>query len=382
MTYDFDKVINRAGTHAVKLEKTPAGSAPFWIADMDFDTAEPIKQAVIERAQKGCYGYTTYSDELKEATQKWFETRHGVHYEKEWMVYAPTVVAGIACLIEALTEPGDGILIQEPVYHPFKRHILSTGRKPIIYNLEKSFGFYTIDFFKFEAMMANPEVKGMILCSPHNPCGRVWTKSELSIMATIAKVYGKFIICDEIHCDLTRNGVVHTPILNLAEDYKDNIAICTAPSKTFNLAGMQLSTIIIPGEEMRKKFQDVIEGQLDLAIPGALSLVAATAAYNEGGEWLDQLKDYLDKNMEFAMEFFMKYLPEAIVTPPEGTYLLWVDLSAYMNGNRWQNVADMMDKCKIFFNDGEMFGDAGKGHIRINVACPKAVLEEGLKRLL
>lgn len=380
MKYNFDEIINRENTDSIKYDLS-MGKVPFWVADMDFKAPTEVLDDLVERARHGIFGYTSYSDSLKEATIKWFKEKHGVTYDPSWLCYTPGIVTAISFLIEALTDPGDAIVIQQPVYHPFTNQIVNNKRKMISSDLENNYGHYTINFQDLEAKLSQPEVKGMILCSPHNPIGRVWSKVELRIIVDIAKAYGKWIICDEIHCDLTRTGVVHTPILAIAEDYKDNIIVCTAPSKTFNIAGFQLSNIVIPNEEIRNKFNEVAVSRFELANPNSMSLVAARSAYEKGSEWLEELKTYLDGNVEFATHFFLENLPESTVSPCEGTYLLWVDLSPYI-GTKWDSIEDMMNKTGLMFNDGAMFGPQGKNHIRINLACPRQILCDGLKKII
>ncbi len=385
MKYDFDEVVDRKGTYSCKLDQMPEGAPAdalsVWVADMDFACAEPIIKALHERIDRKIFGYTIYDNEdLKNAVTGWFKRRYDWEVAKEDVFFSPGVVPALAFLLQALTGEGEGIIIQRPVYYPFTNKINGNNRK--IYNSSLIYenGDYRMDFDDLEKKFADEAVKGMILCSPHNPVGRVWTVDELGRLVDIARKYGKWIISDEIHMDLTRKGVVHTPLLKVANGYEDHIVVCTAPSKTFNLAGMQLSNIVIPNKEWQKKWLGVIDDAFSVSMANPFGIAATIAAYNEGEEWLDQLRDYLDENIRYVKEFVKEQLPKASVTAVEGTYLIWLDLNAYERDPKKLEKL-MQETARIAFDEGYIFGEEGNGFERINAAMPKRNLEDCMNRI-
>ncbi|MBS6955763.1 MAG: pyridoxal phosphate-dependent aminotransferase [Enterocloster asparagiformis] len=385
MKYDFDEVVDRKGTYSCKLDQMPEGAPAdalsVWVADMDFACAEPIIKALHERIDRKIFGYTIYDNEdLKNAVTGWFKRRYDWEVAKEDVFFSPGVVPALAFLLQALTGEGDGIIIQRPVYYPFTNKINGNNRK--IYNSSLIYenGDYRMDFEDLEKKFADEAVKGMILCSPHNPVGRVWTVDELGRLVDIARKYGKWIISDEIHMDLTRKGVVHTPLLKVANGYEDHIVVCTAPSKTFNLAGMQLSNIVIPNKEWQKKWLGVIDDAFSVSMANPFGIAATIAAYNEGEEWLDQLRDYLDENIRYVKAFVKEQLPKASVTAVEGTYLIWLDLNAYERDPKKLEKL-MQETARIAFDEGYIFGEEGNGFERINAAMPKRNLEDCMNRI-
>lgn len=348
---------------------------------MDFACAEPIIRALHERIDRKIFGYTIYDNEdLKHAVTGWFRRRYGWEVAKEDVFFSPGVVPALAFLLQALTSEGDGIIIQRPVYYPFTNKINGNNRKIFNSSLIYENGDYRMDYEDLEKKFADEAVKGMILCSPHNPVGRVWTVEELGRLVEIAKKYGKWIISDEIHMDLTRKGVVHTPLLKVAPEYADHIVVCTAPSKTFNLAGMQLSNIVIPNKEWQKKWLGVIDDAFSVSMANPFGIAATIAAYNEGEEWLDQLRDYLDENIRFVKEFVKEQLPKASVTAVEGTYLIWLDLNGYESDPKKLEKL-MQETARIAFDEGYIFGEEGNGFERINAAMPKRCVEDCMNRI-
>lgn len=385
MQYNFDEMNDRKGTYAAKLDALPQGAPAdalsVWVADMDFACAEPILKALHDRVDKKIFGYTLYdNDELKTAVAGWFKRRFDWDIPKTDIFYSPGVVPAIAFLLRALTEEGDGIIIQRPVYYPFTNKIAASKRK--IYNSPLLYedGTYQMDYADLEAKFADDNVKGMILCSPHNPVGRVWTAEELRRLVDIAKKYGKWIISDEIHMDLTRQGIVHTPLLKVAPEYADHLVVCTAPSKTFNMAGMQLSNNIIPNKEWQQKWLSVIDDEFSVSMANPFGIAATIAAYNEGEEWLEQLKDYLDGNISYVKAFLDEHLPEARMQIPEATYLVWIDLNAYESDPKKLEYL-MQNTAKIAFDEGYIFGEEGSGFERINIAMPRKQVEECMRRM-
>lgn len=385
MLYNFDEILDRKGTYAAKLDALPEGAPKdalsVWVADMDFACAQPILKALHERIDRKIFGYTMYeNEELKTAVTGWFKRRYDWDIPKADIFYSPGVVPALAFLLRALTETGDGVIIQRPVYYPFTNKILASKRK--IYNSPLLYedGTYKMDYADLEAKFADQNVRGMILCSPHNPVGRVWTEEELRRLVDIAKKHGKWIISDEIHMDLTRKGVVHTPLLKVAPEYADHLAVCTAPSKTFNLAGMQLSNNIIPNKEWQQKWLAVIDDEFSVSMANPFGIAATIAAYNEGEEWLDQLKDYLDGNIRYVKEFLNEHLPKARMQIPEATYLVWIDLNAYERDPKKLEYI-MQNTARIAFDEGYIFGEEGNGFERINIAMPRKQVEECMRRI-
>lgn len=402
--YDFDKITDRQGTMACKTDQMPKGCPPdsvsAWIADMDFTCPEPVLRALHERVDHGIFGYTVFeSRPYLDAVMGWFSRRFGWKIDPAHIVFSPGVVPAVSILIQALTEPGDGIVVQKPVYYPFMGAISANGRKVVNSPLIRRQGAdgdpqrfdYGMDFQGLEEAMADDSVKGMILCSPHNPAGRVWTRQELQQVLEICRRYGKWIICDEIHCDLTRTGIEHTPLLKLAEefcpDFCEKIVVCTAPTKTFNLAGLSISNIVIPGEDFRKKWEKTAMDQLDLFMGNPLSMSAAMAAYTDGENWLDQLRAYLDDNIAYIRQFLREHLPQAAVADCQGTYLVWIDLRAYCSRTAdgrpdYRKLKQAMQQAgHLALDEGYIFGEEGQGYERINAAMPRALVEEAMKRM-
>ena len=385
MKYNFDEVIDRKGTHAMKVERLPKGadkdSLALWVADMDFACAEPILKALHERIDRKIFGYTMYdADECMDAVTGWMKKRYGWDESRENLFFCPGVVAAYAALINLLTEPGDGIVLQRPIYYPFTNKANSNGRIPVDNALIYENGAYRIDFEDLDKKMADPANKVLVVCSPHNPTGRVWTEDELKKTVEICKKYDKWIICDEIHCDLIRRGVTFTPIMNVAPEYADRIVVCTAPSKTFNLAGMKTSNIVIHNKELQKKWKDYVNGSLSMDGASALGMTAMIAAYTEGEEWLEQLLGYIGGNFEFIKDYCAANIPQVKPNVPDATYLVWLDCRGLGMGN--EELRDfMIRKAGLGLNEGWSFGRSLSGFMRLNAACPRPVLEKAMEQL-
>ena len=387
MKYNFDEIIDRSGTSATKMESLPKGcpddALPLWVADMDFACAEPILKALHERIDKKIFGYTMYdTDECLGAVLNWYKKRYGWEEQKENLFFCGGIVSAYAVLLNLLTKEGEGVVIQRPIYYPFTMKANSNGRQIVDSPLIYADGNYTIDFDDLDKKMAEPNNKVLVLCSPHNPAGRVWTEEEIRKVVDICKKYDKWIICDEIHCDLLRCGMTFHPILKVAPDYADRIAVCTAPSKTFNLAGMKTSNIVIHNKELQAAWKELIGGKLSMNGAGTLGLTAMIAAYNEGEEWLEQLKEYLDGNFAYIDAFLKEHLPKAHMVPSEGTYLAWIDFNGYVDGDAEKLEEIMQKKARVALDEGYIFGDAGRGFERINIATPRSVVEDCMDRIL
>lgn len=384
MRYDFDTVIDRYNSSSLKYDcakqwGVPEDVLPMWVADMDFKTAPEILEAMRGSVEFGIFGYSIPTAEYYEVVVNWFSKRFGWDAEPEWIVKTPGVVFAIATAIRALTKKGDSILIQQPVYYPFRAVVEDNERVCINNPLVLKNGRYEMDFKDMEKKITENGVKLFILCSPHNPVGRVWSVEELERMLEICKRHQVFIISDEIHCDFTYPGHTHTVLAKLAEDYLDHMIICTSPSKSFNLAGLQLSHIFIPDEAVRKAFQKELH-----VIPydesGTLALAAGRAAYEKGGEWMDELKSYLLENVEYVRGFLQENLPKVKLIEPEGTYLIWLDFTEYgLSAEALEK--KMLHEAKLWLDEGTMFGEEGAGFMRVNIACPRATLVKAMEQL-
>ena len=384
-TYDFDTIINRKNTFAIKHDlaqkrKKPVDAIPLWVADMDFPTAPCIQKALSLRAEHGIFGYSRPDERYFSALKDWFLKKHNFLVKEEWVVNTPGVVFAIATAIKAFSEKNDGVLIQRPVYYPFFSTIIALERKVVNNPLILKDGKYQIDFDDFEKKIIDEKVKLFILCSPHNPGGRVWTKDELNRMSEICIKHGVIVVSDEIHSDIVFEQNKHTVWANLSEQAEQNSIICTSPSKTFNLAGLQFSNIFIANPDLRKKFQLEID-KTGYDEPSLMGIIAATAAYSEGEQWFEQAKNYIYQNILFAKDFIEEHCPKIKVIEPEGTYLLWLDFSEFSDLSDSEISDRILNKAKVWLDNGKMFGEEGKKFQRINCACPRAILKEALGRI-
>ncbi|MEW8956352.1 MalY/PatB family protein [Clostridium sp.] len=375
---DFDKVINRRNTMCAKWDTVSEDILPMWVADMDFESPKEVIEALRERVDHGVYGYLDSIDSYYEAVKNWMEKRHNYNVDKSWIVSTPSVVATINIAIRAFTKEGDKILIETPVYHPFFHAVKNNNRtlveSSLIFNEEK----YVMDFQDLENKFKHG-VKLMILCSPHNPVGRVWTKEELINLRDLCLKYKVLVISDEIHSDLTFKDNPHTVFASLGNGIEDISITCIAPSKTFNIAGIQASNVIIHNKALRDKFVSELDSVGFHSI-NIFAVAALTAAYNSSEYWLDELLVYIKDNYLYVKEYLEKHIPKVKVMPYESTYLLWLDFRE-LNLSQEELVKLLEEKAKIFLNDGTMFGKDGKGFMRMNIGCPRELLNEGLKRL-
>ncbi|MBR0135422.1 MAG: pyridoxal phosphate-dependent aminotransferase, partial [Clostridia bacterium] len=381
MKYDFTTKIDRSNTGAYKYDMMPeplkgSGIVPMTVADMEFSAPPAVNEAVAKAAYHGCYGYTGPQGEYLEAVKRWQKTRHGWDIEDDWYVVTNGIVQALGIAVRAFTAPGDGVLIMTPVYHPFYGAVNDNGRKLFTSPLIENNGRYEIDFGDIERKASDPEVKLMILCSPHNPIGRVWTYDELKRISDICLKNGVLVVSDEIHNDLIMPGSSHT-VFAAVPGAKDNCVVCTAISKTFNLAGLSCSNIFVPNPELKEKFAKQAHTDGCGCVP-YIARFATIAAYNEGGEWLDELLTVVNSNFELLYRFIEERLPMFRVTRAEGTYLAWIDMRSLGLGHEELN-RFMIDKAMISDNDGEMFGSAGDGFRRWNLALPQKELEGALE---
>ena len=384
MAYNFDDLIDRKNTNSLKYDFAiergkPADIMPLWVADMDFKAPKEVLEAIQKATEHGIFGYTEVKSDYFEVIQRWFYQNFGWETKEEWLIKTPGVVYAIALAIKALTDIGDGIMIQQPVYYPFSEVVRANNRNLVINSLNYMNEKYEIDFENFETQIKEKNVKLFILCNPHNPVGRVWSKDELTLLGDICLRNKVIVISDEIHCDFTYPGFQHTVFSTLCDDFAENSIICTAPSKTFNLAGLQVSNIFIQNELIRKKIklEMIKSGYSQL---NTLGLVACKAAYEYGEPWLNELRAYLIGNLSFVREFLTEHLPQIKLVEPEGTYLIWLDCSG-LNLTRKEMAQLIVHDAKLWLDHGAMFGDEGEGFERINIACPRSVLQEAMKKL-
>ena len=384
MKYDFDKITDRTHTNAIKYDlakrrNKPEDALSLWVADMDFPTAPCVQKAVAEKAAHGIFGYSRPDERYYNALKKWFAERHNYEIQEEWVVNTPGVCFALASAVKAFTKEGESVLVQKPVYYPFFNTIKALNRKVVNSPLVLKNGHYEINFEDFEAKIVAENVKMFILCSPHNPGGRVWKKEELQRISEICLKHNVLVVSDEIHSDIVFEGSMHTVYGSISEAAAENSIICTAPSKSFNLAGLQFSNIIIPNAKLRIAFQREVD-RTGYDEPSLMGIVAATAAYSEGGEWFDAARDYIWKNIQFASNYIEENCPKIKVVIPEGTYLLWLDFSAFGLSDEEINER-ILNRAKVWLDNGKMFGDEGKFFQRINCATPRKILAEALERI-
>ncbi|HWP97932.1 MAG TPA: MalY/PatB family protein [Syntrophomonadaceae bacterium] len=376
--YNFDKIVSRRHTNCAKWDEVGEDLLPMWVADMDFQSPPEVIAALEERVRHGIFGYSGGYEGWDTAFIQWMKRRFGWQVDREWITTSPGVVPALDMLIRALTEPGDGVVIQPPVYCPFFAVVRNNGRKllenPLIYDGCK----YRMDLDNLERQL-NPGVKLLILCSPHNPVGRMWEPRELAALGDICLEHGIRVISDEIHADLVFPGQRHTVFASLSSELEQNCAICTAPSKTFNIAGIQASNITIPNPEIRSAYRQVLNTG-ELGLPNVFAIAAAEAAYTQGEAWLDEMMIYVRDNFKYLQKFMAENIPRIKIIEPEATYLVWLDCRS-LGMNNQQLDRFIRDQARLVLSPGHIFGSAGSGFQRMNIACPRAILEEALRRL-
>ena len=385
MMANFNHVTDRKNTFAAKYDlaakrKKPLDAISLWVADMDFPTAPCIIKALKKRAKHGIFGYSRPDDRYYRAVKKWFGSRHGFSIEEEWIINTPGVVFAIGTAIRAFTKEGDGVLIQKPVYYPFFNTIAAQGRRVVSNPLVFKDGHYEIDFEDFEQKIVSENVKLFLLCSPHNPGGRVWTKDELLKMSAICLKHNVLVVSDEIHCDFVFSGSKHTVYATLSDEAADNSIVCTSPSKTFNLAGLQFSNIIIKNQKIREEFQREVD-RTGYDEPSLMGLEASVAAYENGAGWFEKVKAYIKENIDFTKEYLEQNCPKIKAVVPEGTYLLWLDFTSFENLSDREITERVLRKAKVWLDYGTMFGREGEKFQRINCATPRKILKLALERI-
>jgi cysteine-S-conjugate beta-lyase len=389
MKYNFDEFVNRRGTYSVKwdggelikkmglTDRYDEDTIPLFTADMDLPVPQPLIDALHKTVDHRIFGYSVFPDEYFEAVQHWFKKRHNWEFEKEEIVYSPGTVHALNVAVRAFTQPEDGVIIQRPVYPPFTSSINANGRT-LLNNalIADDEGYYSIDFEDFEAKAKDEKTKMFILCNPHNPTGRVFNEDELRKLAAICVENNVLIIADEIHGDIIRLDQTFTPIAKVVPEHKDHIITFTAINKTFNLAGLHCTNVIITNEDLRKTYF----GVMGMHLPSPFTVSALLSVYHDGEDWLEQLKEYIDGTLEWAVEFLAEKMPKVKVRIPEGTYIMWMDFSAY--GISPDEVHDRIyNKANVLLEDGKMFGDEGLHHQRICIPSPRPMIKEAFERI-
>lgn len=376
--YDFDTVVDRHNTGSVKFDLRH-DLLPLWVADMDFPLPGEILDAIKKRVDHGIFGYTMTTASYWKAFDFWCSREYGYHVRSAEWVTVPGIVYSLSIAIRAVTEPSDAVLIEQPVYYPFSNVVTDNGRTLIVAPLCYKNGRYTRDIAAFEKAVRDNNVKAFILCSPHNPVGRVWTKDELTAVAEVCRRYGVTVIADEIHCDFIRPGIKFTSFATLGDEYKQKLILCTAPSKTFNLAGLQVSNIWIPDPVSREKYKRINHAN-GYNEANTLGLAAAEACYTLGKPWLEELKEYLEGNIAYVKNFLAHNMPCIKLVEPEGTYLLWLDFHGTGLSN--SEMKEMVEsRARLWLDHGDMFGQGGELFERINIACPRKRLEQAMNQL-
>ncbi|MCI9408140.1 MAG: pyridoxal phosphate-dependent aminotransferase [Clostridia bacterium] len=378
MKYNFDELTDRRNTNSLKWD-VGENELPMWVADMDFKTAPEIADAVIARAKSGIYGYQIVPDEWYKAVAGWWTRRHNFEVKEEWLCFCTGVIPAVTSAVKRITNVGDNVVVQTPVYDIFFHSVENTGRRVLENKLSYDGEKYSIDFADLEAKLSDPLTTMLVLCNPHNPAGKVWARDELVKIGALCKRYGVTVLSDEIHCDLTEPNVEYTPFASASEECKSISVTCVAASKAFNLAGLQSAAVIIPDEGLRNKIVRGLNSD-EVAEPNAFAVAATIAAFTKGGEWLDELREYISENRRTAAKFIERDLPELKLVGQDATYLLWIDCSA-VTYDAEKLCEYIRKKTGLFITAGNQYRGNGHFFVRINVACPRVRLLDGLARL-
>ena len=374
----FDTLVDRRGTHSLKWD-VKENELPMWVADMDFKTAPVIIDAIKKRVEHGVFGYSIIPDEWNDAYIRWWEERHGFRIEKDWLIFSTGVVPILSSVVRKLTTPAENVLIMTPVYNIFFNSIVNNGRNVLECPLSYNDGEYSIDFDALEDAMAQPQTTMMIFCNPHNPVGKIWDRDTIARVGELAKKHHVIVVSDEIHCDITDPGKGYIPLASVSDTCREISVTCVAPTKAFNMAGLQTAAAIVPDEFLRHKVNRGLNTD-EVAEPNAFAIWAAIAAFNEGGEWLDALREYIYENKLIVGTYVKDQLPQVKLVKSEATYLLWLDCTGICSNS--EELADFIrEKTGLYLSDGVQYGRTGEHFLRLNVACQKSRLMDGLLRL-
>ena len=376
--YQFDKMTNRRGTGSLKWD-VPERELPMWVADMDFETAPAITEELIRRAEHGIFGYSVVTEDWYAAYQNWWKRRHHLEIEKDWLIFCTGVVPAISSIVRKLTTPAENVLVQTPVYNIFFNSIYNNGRNilesSLCYDGEK----YEIDFADLEEKLANPQTTMMILCNPHNPVGKIWDRETLKQIGDLCAKHHVIVVSDEIHCDLTDPGFEYVPFASVSENCREISVTCMAPTKTFSIPGIQTAAVMVPNPVLRHKVNRGLNTD-EVAEPNVFAIGAAVAAFDKGEDWLEELRVYLRDNKQLVRDFIREKIPQIKVVPSQATYLLWLDCSKIAADS--QEFADYLrEETGLFVSHGVQYRGDGRSFLRLNIACPKATLLDGLARL-
>ncbi len=378
MSYIFDELVNRRNTHSLKWD-VKEHELPMWVADMDFQTAPEIQEAIRERVSHGVFGYSIVPEEWYQAYMGWWERRHHFSVEKEWLVFCTGVVPAISSMVRKLTTAGENVLVQTPVYNMFFNSIVNNGRNIAENPLRYDRNTYQMDFEDLERKLSDSQTTLMILCNPHNPVGRIWSREELEQVGELCRKYHVTVISDEIHCDLTSPGQEYIPFASVSENCKNNSITCMAPTKAFNLAGLQTAAVAVPNPNLRHKVWRGLNTD-EVAEPNSFAVEAAVAAFTKGEAWLDDLREYIQENKNFAEDFLKKEVPQIKQVSSQAAYLLWLDCRD-MHGCAGEFTQYLREHTGLYLSEGKQYGENGSSFIRMNIACSRSQLEDGLKRL-
>lgn len=378
MKYDFDACINRRNSYSMKWE-VAENELPMWVADMDFRTAPEIQEAIKARAAHGVFGYSVVPDLWYQAYMDWWNRRHNFSIEKDWLIFCTGVVPAISSVIRKLTTPAEKVLVQSPVYNIFYSSILNNGRQVLESQLRYDGSNYSIDFEDLENKLADPQTTMMILCNPHNPVGKIWDRDTLLKIGELCLKHHVMVLSDEIHCDLTDPGCNYTPFASVSEICAKNSVTCIAPTKTFNMAGLQTAAVVVPDEVLRHKVWRCLNTD-DIAEPSAFAVDAAVAAFTKGEDWLDELRAYIFENKKLAAEYIRNEIPQIQLVPSQATYLLWLKCND-IAGQAVEAADFIRKKTGLYLSAGSQYRGDGSDFLRMNIACPRSLVEDGLHRL-
>lgn len=376
--YDFDTPVDRKNTNSLKWD-IKEGELPMWVADMDFQTSPAIIHALEKRVENGVYGYNIIPEEWSRAYINWWDKRHHFKMEEEWLIFCTGVVPAISSCVRKLTSVGENVLVLTPVYNIFFNSIYNNGRNILQSHLRYENGAYEIDWKDFEEKLVNPQTSLLIFCNPHNPVGKIWDKETLARVGELCKKYGVTVISDEIHCDLTEPGYEYVPFASVSEVCKDISVSCIAPTKCFNIAGLQTAAVSVPNPLLRHKVWRALNTD-EVAEPNTFAVQAAVAAFEEGEPWLEELNAYTTANRRYVEEFVKNEIPSLSVVSGHATYLLWIDVSKITENSKSFS-RFLREKTGLFVSEGKEYGGDGKNFIRLNVACPRCYVEDGMNRL-